>query len=105
MVGTDLVNLNKPSSNDKKPGGEADIRTWTRTIQWFKVLNSLNRLKKATAANFDDKWDSMLDSVQQPGVYSVWVTVLDLLGPGGSWKVPGTTTSVMSKFLTTITAE
>jgi hypothetical protein len=97
-----LVNLNKPSSNDKKPGGEADIRTWTRTKQWFDVLDSLTDLKKADAGTFPGLWKMMMKSVQQPGLYSVWVTLIDLLGPGGSWKVPGTTTPVMTKFLTEI---
>lgn len=99
----ELVKLNKPSSNIKKAGAEADIRTWTRTIMWFKAVRSLRRLLNADADNFDTLWDSMLESVEQPGVYSVWVTVLDLLGPNGSWKVPNTTMPVMTKFLTTIT--
>jgi hypothetical protein len=97
-----MLGLNKPSGNDKKPGGEADIRMWSRTEQWFKVLDSLQDLKGANAGSFDGLWKMMLKSVQQPGLYSVWVTVLDLLGPGGSWTVPGTTTPVMTKFLAEI---
>jgi 5-methylcytosine-specific restriction endonuclease McrA len=95
-----LVALNKPSGNDKKPGGEADIRMWSRTEHWFKVLETLSDLKKVTDASaFASMWKMMMKSVQQPGLYSVWVTVLDALGPGGSWTVPGTTTPVMTKFL------
>jgi 5-methylcytosine-specific restriction endonuclease McrA len=97
-----LVALNKPSSNDKKPGAEADIRLWSRTEHWFKVLEALTLLKDAKASQFDGFWKMMMMSVQQPGLYSVWVTVIDLLGPGGSWVVPNTTTSVMSKFLAQI---
>lgn len=98
-----LANLNKPSSNDKRPGGEADIRMWTRTLQWFKALRLLQLLKGSTAGSFDRDWQIMMESVQSPGVYSVWVTVLDLLGPGGSWTVPGDpATTVMTKFLTQI---
>ncbi|HJQ02748.1 MAG TPA: hypothetical protein VJ851_14205 [Jatrophihabitans sp.] len=100
-----LVNLNKPSSNDKKPGAEADIRLWSRTEHWFTVLDSLQLLKGAKASQFDGLWKMMMKSVQQPGLYSVWVTVIDLLGPGGSWVVPNTTTSVMDKFLAEIVGQ
>lgn len=108
-ISTNMVNLvalNKISSNDKKPGGEADIRLWSRTEQWFTVLDSLTILQSATStAVFEPLWKMMMKSVQQPGLYSVWVTVLDLLGPGGSWTVPGTTTPVMTRFLTEIVGQ
>ena len=100
-----MVALNKPSSNKKKPGGEADIRLWSRTEQWFKVLESLQLLQGAKASQFDGLWKMMMKSVQQPGLYSIWVTVIDLLGPGGSWVVPNTTQTVMAKFLAEIVGQ
>lgn len=100
------VALNKESSNEKKPGGEADIRLWSRTEHWFKVLDTLQTVEAVTdPTTFDLLWKMMMKSVQQPGLYSVWVTVMDLLGPNGSWVVPGTTTSVMSKFLAEIVGQ
>jgi hypothetical protein len=102
----DLIDLNKTSSSDKRPGGEADIRVWQRTVHWFKVLSTLRDLQGATADSFDRDWRLAMASVQSPGLYSVWVTVIDLLGPGGSWKVPGQKkTSIMTKFLTEIVGE
>lgn len=97
-----MLGLNKPTGSVAKPGGEADIRMWSRTEHWFKVLSLLQILQSTDATTFDLMWSLMMASVQQPGLYSVWVTVIDLLGPGGSWHVPGTATPVMSKFLTEI---
>ncbi|HEY6786442.1 MAG TPA: hypothetical protein VI365_03940 [Trebonia sp.] len=98
----ELAALNKPSGQTETL---ADIRVWTRTLRWFTVLDSLNTLKQANATTFPQLWNMMMASVQQPGLYSVWVTVIDLLGPGGSWTVPGDGTPVMTKFLTTITGQ
>lgn len=96
-----LVSLNKRSG---ETGTQADIRVWTRTLKWFDVLDSLNSLMSADATSFPSLWNVMMKSVQQPGLYSVWVTLIDLLGPGGSWVVPGTATPVMDKFLAAIIA-
>lgn len=98
----ELAALNKPSGQTQS---QADIRVWTRTQLWFTALGLLNIVKTAKAGTFDPFWQLMMASVPPNGLYSVWVTVIDWLGPNRSWIVPGTTTPVMKKFLDTIVGE
>lgn len=95
-----LLNLNRRSFNPARPGGEQDIRVWERTLQWFKVLESMRLLNQApTKALFDAMWSMMMKWVSQPGIYSIWVAVIDYGGPNRSWLVPQTQEPVMDRFL------
>jgi hypothetical protein len=111
MAGTDvepnrfieLVQLNRPSFNQRRPGGEADVRVWERTLAWFTVLSVLRLLQaSASEAEFLAKWTVMMNMIKRIGFYSVWVTVINRLGPNGAWKIPGQNRSVMNLFLTEI---
>lgn len=102
-----LVNLNRISDSGPKYGGQADIRVWTRTEQWFKVLTAATILEGADKSTFQNYWTLIMGGVQQPGFYSVWVRVLELHNAANGWYVPGVKPkqTVMEKFLAEIVAE
>lgn len=102
----ELVQLNRASFNQRRPGGEADVRVWERTLAWFNVLSVLRLLRaSASEAEFLAKWAVMMNMIKRVGFYSVWVTVINRLGPGGAWRVPGQNRPVMELFLEQIPSQ
>jgi|GEM_PF-6119178 len=89
----DLMHLNDDSD-------ATDLRMFERTECWYHVMERVRDLRnQTTAADFRRSWDLMMGTVKQPGFYSVWVAVIELLGRGRTWQVPGTATLVMDLFL------